>query len=577
MSSRLRFPFLFILLIGVWLVAAVPWVRAAQGVTLEVSDEVRGALAASVHELEQALGSGDPLERLAAARRARRAMEDALSAEGWFSPQIDITLTDPPTVVVQLGARTGIAEVLIEFQGAISRSQGAARREQLINSWKLPKGAPFRQADWDAAKTQLLTQLSAEDYAAATIVSSRVEVDPARATARIHVVADSGPAFTLGAVQVSGLSRYTPELVARYNAISPGARYSQARLLDLQTALQNTRYFSSVMVDVSRDPDSPIEVPILVQVSEAKSKRLSVGVGGSTNFGPRGELLYEDSNWLDRAWGLGLGARGDRLRQSQYVEAFLPMRPGGARDSLGVLHENTDIQGLATRRVALGANREWKRDKLETRVSINAQREESLAEGLDAVARRALSVAGVWAWRDVDNPLDPRRGAVFGVEVAGATRLLLSDENCARGYVRAQQYWPVGALDVFSLRGELGVTAARDRDGVPQGFLFRAGGAQSVRGYAYQGLGVRQGNATVGGRLMAVASAEYTHWLNPRWGMAGFMDAGNVSDDRASFRFVFGAGLGARWRSAAGPLAFDLAYGERDRKVRPHFSIMIAF
>jgi translocation and assembly module TamA len=32
-----------------------------------------------------------------------------------------------------------------------------------------------------------------------------------------------------------------------------------------------------------------------------------------------------------------------------------------------------------------------------------------------------------------------------------------------------------------------------------------------------------------------------------------------------------------RYRTVAGPLALDLAYGERDRKWRVHFSIAISF
>ena len=36
-------------------------------------------------------------------------------------------------------------------------------------------------------------------------------------------------------------------------------------------------------------------------------------------------------------------------------------------------------------------------------------------------------------------------------------------------------------------------------------------------------------------------------------------------------------GLGARYRTPAGPLALDLAYAERDRKFRIAFSVTVAF
>ena len=58
----------------------------------------------------------------------------------------------------------------------------------------------------------------------------------------------------------------------------------------------------------------------------------------------------------------------------------------------------------------------------------------------------------------------------------------------------------------------------------------RAGGSRSNRGYAYQSLGPREGDAVVGGRYLATASADFIHWLNPQWGAAVFYDMGDASD-----------------------------------------------
>lgn len=549
----------------------------ASAVEMAAPDEVRALIAPAVEALGPQLEKGDALERVAALRRARRAIEDVLAAEGWFSPRIDTVLEPSPRVEVSPGARSRVESVEILFTGEIEGATFGQRREQLRASWFLPAGAPMRQEDWSAAKTRILEALAAEDFAAAKISESLAEVDPARATARLRVVLDSGPAFTFGGLRVRGLARYSEGLVERLSKISRGDRFSQAKLLELQSALQNSPYFSSVLVEVARDPAAPREVPVEVEVAEAQTRRLGFGLGASTNYGPRGEVNYRDVNWLDRALGLELGLRADQLRSAAFVDVGLPVRAEGSRDSVGVLRETTDIQGLATRRHAFGANREWAHGKLQTRVSVNWQRESSETSDGQAFARNALSLNAAWSWRDIDNPLDPRDGTLLAVQVGGGAKILLSDQNFARTYIRAQHYWPVGRMDVFTARAELGITAALDRQGIPEEFLFRAGGAQSVRGYAYQSLGVKDGSAVVGGRFLSVLSAEYTHWLDAKWGVATFVDAGNVTDARDSFRYLYGAGLGARWRSPAGPLALDLAYGERDRKVRAHFAVMIAF
>ena len=40
---------------------------------------------------------------------------------------------------------------------------------------------------------------------------------------------------------------------------------------------------------------------------------------------------------------------------------------------------------------------------------------------------------------------------------------------------------------------------------------------------------------------------------------------------------ALGYGIGVRWRTPAGPLAIDLAWGERFQQLRVQFSVAIAF
>lgn len=179
--------------------------------------------------------------------------------------------------------------------------------------------------------------------------------------------------------------------------------------------------------------------------------------------------------------------------------------------------------------------------------------------------------------RAVDDLLDPTRGYVFEYQVGGGTAIALAEQDFVRLYSRFVRYQPVRGSDVFILRAEAGMTVADSREGIPQDFLFRTGGAQTVRGYDYQSLGVREGSATVGGRFLAAASAEYVHWFKPQWGGAVFVDAGDAADTRDDFDLRVGYGVGARWRSPAGPLAIDLAWGHQARSLRLHFGVAIAF
>jgi len=439
----------------------------------------------------------------------------------------------------------------------------------------------FRQAAWDEAKLRLLDGVASRDYAAARLADSRAEVDPDAAAVRVSVTVDSGPRFFLGPLEVSGLKNLPPDLLERFSTLRPGEPFDQERLLALQNALQNVPQFASVIVDIERDPALAGAVPVRVQVSEARSRQLGFGVGYSTNNGLRSEVSWRDVNLFGRGWEFASGLRLEQLRQAAYADVFLPPAPAGHRDSVGVASERSDIEGLMLTTHAVGVaranSRTMSRGTIDTRLVLRLQQETRDLDGATATRRKSLTANWAWTRRQVDDVLDPRRGDVLQFEIGGGARALLSDQNFLRLYGRYVQYRPMAERDVLILRAEGGATLASSRDGVPQDFLFRTGGTQTVRGYAYQSLGVHEAEATVGGRYLATFSAEYVRWFLPAWGAAAFVDMGDAADDRKVFELKMGYGLGARWKSPAGPLALDLAYGQEDRRVRLHFGIAIAF
>ncbi len=347
-------------------------------------------------------------------------------------------------------------------------------------------------------------------------------------------------------------------------------------MLAFQTGLQNTPHFASVIVDVERDPALAPAVPVRVQVSEARPKRLAFGAGVSSNTGLRAEASYRDVNLLRRGWELSTGLRLEQRRQSAYADVFLPPS-GNHRDSVGALVDRSDLEGLLVNSQAVGVARNTVRGNIETQLALRLQHEQLRPEGGESRSSNTLTANWTWVQRAVDDLLDPTRGYVLEFQVGGGAAVAIADRDFVRLYGRAVRYQPVGERDVLILRGEAGATLADSREGIPQDFLFRAGGAQSVRGYAYQSLGVREGDATVGGRYLGTLSAEYVHWFRPQWGAALFVDAGDAADTREDLDFRTGYGVGARWRSPAGPLAVDLAWGHDERRLRLHFGVAIAF
>jgi translocation and assembly module TamA len=56
-----------------------------------------------------------------------------------------------------------------------------------------------------------------------------------------------------------------------------------------------------------------------------------------------------------------------------------------------------------------------------------------------------------------------------------------------------------------------------------------------------------------------------------------FFDIGTATDTWAERVFQPGVGIGARWRSPVGPVNVDLAYGLKNKSIKPYLTLGVAF
>ncbi|HMW16537.1 MAG TPA: autotransporter assembly complex family protein [Accumulibacter sp.] len=562
------------------LVLLVLWAVHVDAVTLQAPDAIKELLTRQL-TLDE-LADRDDLAQRVFERKIQTEIGEVLATEGYFSPKVSWERQENERqLTVDPGPRSSIGEVSIEIAGEI----GEDRRRAIVAGWGLPSGQPFRQEAWDKAKQSLLGELLSREFADARLSFTRAEVDPSARRVDLRVRAETGPRYRFGELQISGQQRFPARLISKLNRqVRPGEVYSEDALFALQAALQSTAYFSSVSVTLDRDPgqlgtsaDGSLIAPVKVLLRERQPYQLSFGGGYSSNTGARVEGSFRDIDLFGRAWELQSGMRIEQLRQTAFADIFLPPDGDPKRDGFGMAFENSSIAGLALRRWAIGATRVEQSGKIERRLGVNWQQEWQTPDGAPSTTNRALTAQIGWTWRDARDPLDPADGISLQLQLGGASKQLLSDQDFLRSYFRYSQGVSLGNKDTLLFRTEFGATFARSSRGIPQDFLFRAGGSNSVRGYAYQSLGVRQGAATLGGRYLTTLSGEYTHWLDANWGAAVFVDAGDAADDRQSLRLALGYGVGARWKSPAGPLGVDLAYGQRTGKFRLDFSVAVPF
>lgn len=512
-------------------------------------------------------------------------IREFLATEGFYAPVIRATIFGKRNkrlvkLDVELGEPVRVAAVDVQLSEGTGGDDGAERRSRLAtlrSDWGLPVGAVFRHADWEAAKRDALKALLVEGYPKAYIAESHAMVDPQSNRVVLQVILDGGPLVTLGELDIHGLSRYPASLIARLNPIRPGEPYSQDKLLKFQGVLQNIPYFSNVVVSVDTSAKQVSYLPVRVEVVEVQSRKLGVGIGASTDTGVRASLDYRDIGFWDSALRFGSTLKLDMKKQSLGSDLQFPLDDRGYRDGLTARFERSSIAGEVTQTLVFGAKRAKTSGRTERVYGLNYSFARQNVNGTGGTLSNTFSPFFSWTLRDVDNLLNPARGFLLNFQADVASRALLSDQDFLRGYGRGAYFHSLGKRDQLILRGELGMVAARSRDGIAANYLFRTGGDQTVRGYAYQSLGVSQAGGIVGGRYLALASAEYVHWLLPEWGGAVFLDGGNAADTLGTLRPVLGYGVGGRWKSPLGPLSLDLAYGQQTQTLHLHFSLGASF
>ncbi|QYG10103.1 autotransporter assembly complex family protein [Janthinobacterium sp. PAMC25594] len=539
--------------------------------------------------------------------------KNLVATAGYYTPvvtvRVDTTGAKPVVIVdVDPGEPVTIDKVELELRGFDPTPPLAASEpfdtEGLKRSWSLKSGSVFRQAEWESAKRALLREVVQTRYPRAQLVDTQAVVDPETHKVSLLVVLDSGPELRFGELRIEGLKRYDASIIRNLDKIRPGDYYSESALQSFQARLQDTGYFASV--EVSADMSSILgeqieagqesqqaeaagdaaetrppnrgpapQLPLVVRVTENKQQNVSAGLGFSTNTGNRAQLNYDNLN----VWGTRFKSAitMETKKQAAHANFYFPTTERGYNDSAGASFERSDISNEITAVTTISAKRNWGGTNLERSLTFEFLSEDKTIVGLEQTRSKSLPLTYAITKRSLDSLLFPTRGYVINAQLGGALLPVLTDERFVRVAGKAVYYRPLGEKGELIVRGEMGALGSKEKRGVPAVYLFRAGGDQSVRGYGYQELGVKEGDATVGGRYMATASAEYQYWFKPKWAIAAFYDAGNAADTVKALTPKSGYGLGGRYKSPVGPINVDVAYGHAVQKYRLHFSLGFTF
>lgn len=530
--------------------------------------------------------------RQAAPAQARALLETV----GYFNAKVSTQARDDGQVIalrllVEPGPLTRVAQARLEFEGplSVSAEAGDADAAQLVARarlrWSLPTGEVYTQDRWGSAKGEVLALLRAEGYATSAWSGTVAQVRTADDRATLFLVADSGPLYRFGAVEVSGLDHVDADTVRALQTFTAGEPLREQALLDYQDRLVKSALFDSVAIEMEPDPERAGAMPVVVRVRERSLQQATLGLGVSDNTGPRVTLEHLHQRFLGFPWQAKSKFQLGRTDQQAAIDLTSHPLPGPYRNLLSASIGRTEAGGLdvTSQRARLGRSKDDQR--LERLYYLEWQRSltRSLATGQRVDDASAISGNYQWIWRQLDHPLLPTKGLSLSLDTALGRSFATVQRGGVFGRIngRLTHYATLGQNWYSTSRLQIGQVFSAADVAVPYSLLFRTGGDDSVRGYAYQSLGpLDTTGAAVGGRVAVVGSVElarpFLRSMPALWG-ATFVDVGNAATRWNTLDAALGYGVGLRWRSPVGALRMDLAYGQQVRKVRLHFSVGITF
>ena len=449
------------------------------------------------------------MRRLLAAAPAQA--RELLQTEGYFEPEISVQ-PQPGTPLrvglrVRPGPRIRVAQIDRRTEGELARrlaggdATARATDQRLRQAGPLQVGDTFRNPAWSDTKLQWLATLRAAGYAAAELRSSLADIDVAAGSASLEAVLDSGALFLAGPLRVEGLNHHDLATVQHLAGFGPGQPLTEMLLLDFQDRLQKAGLFDTVSVGFDVQPDSSQAATVVVRLNELPLQQVTLGAGISNDNGPRATLEHTHR----RAFGWALSA-GNKLEWGRDLQRwggdFLTHPgPGFTRWLLGVQIERqrSDTDVVLSQRLRLGRTQDT--PTIERLAFVEMLRSRQSVSAGTSVDAQALSANLHLVLRRLDSVLLPTRGLGLSLQLgAGQAHSTQGDSGpFARVLGRPTAYLPIdvaGGPWYAKARVEAGQVLKRDSVVVPDALGFRAGGDESVRGYAYRSL-APQVNANV--------------------------------------------------------------------------------
>ncbi len=573
--------FAFLLL---WFALAVP-AYAAEPVEIVVTGIEGDALknVQEVLDLPVGLVREGKVDKIWLERFAKQANDKTITALepfGYYSAIVTVVVEPAGEgyrvlVKVAPGEPVRLSDVRVALAGPGSEEKRLLR---LVDRFPLNKGDVLLHQKYEEAKANLNTRAQDLGYLDAEFSRHEIRIEKSATTATVELVLDTGEKFYFGETDIQGAPDYPDSFLGRHLTYRPGEVFSYTSLGETQRNFSNSERFTEVVITPEKQDAEEHKVPVSVQLKQGPRISVRPGIGYGTDTGARFTVRYRDLNLFHLGHEffshLYVAERLQGLATGYIIPSPMDVRTSTTLQ-LNLQQEETKNYFSRILALELGRNRSLGKGKMVT-AYVKAQYEDYTVGDQKATAR--LLLPGLRYSDDrYDNPIRPRRGFRYALELRGTHQMLGSDtalvQILAEGSYLLRLPWRLS----LHTRLKAGTTMLHDSfSDIPPSLRFFTGGDQSVRGYSYKSLGPRDAKGqVVGGRQLFNSSFELERALFKDWGVSVFYDTGNTFNSFSSIKLFQGAGVGLHYYTSVGALNLSVAQplGADIPSVHFHFTV----
>lgn len=416
---------------------------------------------------------------------------------------------------------------------------------------------------------QLLERLRTQGYPFALLENRTIEADRETHTVDLKFKVYLGPKAHFSDTVVEGNHGVDEAFIRQKIQWQEGSPYNEQAIEETMAALEATGLFTHISVR----PQSTDcrEVPMIIEVAEAKHRTISAGVGFTSQWGGGVNLEWEHRNI--RGIGETLNFKTSVWNRLQSA-SILHLKPNVILEGQNLISKVEALREVTDgfTEMSWGISSVLERQlTTKTQVSYGLAFKQLHNTRSDNDRHFTLFKTPIKIfYNNTDNLLDPTVGNTALFKATPTVQILSPQFAYCITQLNVTQYLPLN--DSITLAGKLSIGSiwGSSRKGIPPSERFYAGTESLLRGYRYMSVSpLNEKHKPIGGRSLLVGSIELRTKITESIGIVGFYEAGNVYSTpypNLNDKILQSTGIGIRYHTPVGPLRFDVGIPLNPRK-----------